>query len=77
MEGLLERLLEGDWLSLIILFLYLISNFFLAKRFQDCWTCGIRAFILWLILPIAFPIVLIVMCFEKWDAGPNKYGNPV
>ena len=86
---------------------YFISVIFLAKRFQDCWICGVRAFLLWivfLIILICLPkillfyfwgdeyfnriysfiiglylhtIVLIVMCFKKWDEGPNKYGDAV
>ena len=104
---IIERLVEDGWLVFIMFFLYLLSNLFLAKRFQDCWICGVWAFILWLLFPTIvliilsqlisynkidfiysstlffsillyiYPIVLIIMCFEKWDAGPNKYGNPV
>lgn len=32
----------------ILILFYLLSNFLLAKRFQDCWICGIWAFILWI-----------------------------
>ena len=89
------------WNTSIILipFLYLLSNFYLAKRFQDCWICWVRVFvfwiifILWMIFPLwkrfsifiwlndifsyTYLILIIIMCLIKWDAGPNKYGNPV
>lgn len=96
-----------DYSLIIIPILYIISIFYLAKRFQDCWICGVRAFIICLIFPIILVIVLsqlysnnwvdllylsnlfypillclylivfIIMCFVKWNPGPNKYGNPV
>ena len=87
-------------LYIILIPLYLLSNFYLAKRFQDCWICGIRAFVLWILILILsgvinsylnslvlysllnllyllYPIILIVMCFIKWDTGSNKYGDAV
>ena len=33
----------------ILALFYLLSNLLLAKRFQDCWICGIRALILWVL----------------------------
>ena len=88
-------------IHIVLMLLYLLSNFYLAKRFQDCWICGIRAFALWIMFPIIlsfifiilfkyiwtkilelawrlfypYLIAVIVMCFVKWDSGPNKYGD--
>ena len=97
----------------ILIMFFLLSNLLLAKRFQDCWICGIRAFILWILIilvaifnllpfdvdsflnslprvlevllaillsvlsltSLLYPIILIVMCFKKWDKSKNKYGN--